>query len=976
MSVSEKARQGYRTLAESMPHLRDLDALRSQVRTLRDSQLRLLLSEEGFEYERRRYPATPTTCLFFRRAKHLAWHLGLIAHCEESYYPLWPTACLNPLPTATAPSAPDPTALGASTPGAAIVPSPTATAPRKPKIPPPTTATSVHLLATKPGDTPLFFATQYLRAKLENLDTGFITPDCFRCYYALLRDLYTVSQPEMSFGGISADGAGGPKTVFVTSECARALYQFVTGMRRLLEFMESAHQLNTQRNSLCGWLREGPGPLPPTYEWQDAGNIRAEIELRLTISLRSLVENRLDDVFINIRTPEGPDKDKFDAWVDAILVGLRSFATESLRSCNQVLAELGTTDPPKEHYSKSGHDIAKRAIESGQRGFEMLANASLELASELDGYMKLFKLVLRPLNKRVQMHLRLMQTWLEAAMYRAAFLASHDADQEAFEDLVLASDAFGSITQQWKHPVFETVLEAIEKHLDYLGKIPRGHAFSIRNDGISRYLEAPHAIRAIAHILQNADRELSSDTVRRLLRNFDHLAATRSEAEGFPPSHLPAWLRAISCIALHRIEVMLSVRINDAVKRHFDTLTPTLMGQRGTPRLEGLMWTDIGITQALRASSNQRATIHAVLYEMRNALGYGNATTSDLPTTRSLLLYGPPGTGKSTLLESLAVTSGSDLVTVSPDSFFFEGLESLERQCAHVMDALGMLTNTVILFDEFEQMIAERKGSAASDTRLVVRTQIDFLTTNMLPKISRLNARVKGNRCVYAAATNFVDVMDEAAIREQRFDRKVCVYFPDPTSRMTRLVHTMIKKLPAADSEARNRMAMLSCGARFASAARLGNVGWFGGSTWEASPVGSHLRLGTPVDVDWSLPKREHAQLTTRTAGRYSQLDHERDMIVAITSMLEREAGRLHDSAESWESVLLAFNAISTNANNVASDMQRSYESVIVDEFSTLTSVHLREDPLSAGVRAATASKAPPSIAPSTDGGPDRTTPA
>ena len=149
----------------------------------------------------------------------------------------------------------------------------------------------------------------------------------------------------------------------------------------------------------------------------------------------------------------------------------------------------------------------------------------------------------------------------------------------------------------------------------------------------------------------------------------------------------------------------------------------------------------------------------------------------------SCILFGPPGTGKTTLIESLAATAGVDLVVVSPSDIMRYGAGNIHNQATSVMKSLSYLSRTVILFDEFDPMLRSRSAPEKA-----VSSEFDALTNTMLTLLSGLDEAAKERRTVYALATNYYDRLDEAAVREQRFDGAIGVYPPDPPSRIVRLL--------------------------------------------------------------------------------------------------------------------------------------------------------------------------------------------
>jgi hypothetical protein len=144
---------------------------------------------------------------------------------------------------------------------------------------------------------------------------------------------------------------------------------------------------------------------------------------------------------------------------------------------------------------------------------------------------------------------------------------------------------------------------------------------------------------------------------------------------------------------------------------------------------------------------------------------------------RSALLFGPPGTSKTTITKAVARDLGWPLVEITPATFLRGTLANVYVQAEEIFDDLMDLSGVVVLFDEMDALVQTREGEA----RLDLASQ--FLTTTMLPKLTRLHDRA---RVVFFMATNFQDRFDAAIKRAGRFDLLLCMGPPTLSEKLDR----------------------------------------------------------------------------------------------------------------------------------------------------------------------------------------------
>ena len=111
---------------------------------------------------------------------------------------------------------------------------------------------------------------------------------------------------------------------------------------------------------------------------------------------------------------------------------------------------------------------------------------------------------------------------------------------------------------------------------------------------------------------------------------------------------------------------------------------------------------------------------------------------------RSGILFGPPGTGKTTFAQCTANYLGWPFLELDPAHFAADGLDRVPELVTHIFRYLMELEDTVILFDEMDELVRSH-DSSGSDTSWIQR----IWTTSFLPKVQR-SARQGESRVLYS----------------------------------------------------------------------------------------------------------------------------------------------------------------------------------------------------------------------------------
>jgi cell division protease FtsH len=166
---------------------------------------------------------------------------------------------------------------------------------------------------------------------------------------------------------------------------------------------------------------------------------------------------------------------------------------------------------------------------------------------------------------------------------------------------------------------------------------------------------------------------------------------------------------------------------------------------------------------------------------------------------RGVILDGPPGTGKTLLAKAVAGEAGVPFISISGSEFveMYVGVGA-----SRVRDIFGQARKNapcIIFIDEIDA-VARQRGSGMAGGNDEREQTVNQILVEM--------DGFDGNPGVITiAATNRIDILDQALLRPGRFDRKVTVPLPDFKGRARILgVHARGKPLqPDVDLEAISR---------------------------------------------------------------------------------------------------------------------------------------------------------------------------
>ena len=191
-------------------------------------------------------------------------------------------------------------------------------------------------------------------------------------------------------------------------------------------------------------------------------------------------------------------------------------------------------------------------------------------------------------------------------------------------------------------------------------------------------------------------------------------------------------------------------------------------------------WSDVGGLAEVK-----RVLRETIEWPLKYGKLFEHAKTSP---SKGILLFGPPGTGKTLLAKAVASESEVNFISVKGPEILSKWVGESEKGIREVFKKAKQASPCIIFFDEIDSVVPRRGSEAAS--HVVDRVISQFLTE--LDGIEEL----KG--IVVLAATNRLDIIDQALLRAGRFDFHLELPIPDEETRLEIFkVHTREKPMAA-----------------------------------------------------------------------------------------------------------------------------------------------------------------------------------
>jgi cell division protease FtsH len=180
---------------------------------------------------------------------------------------------------------------------------------------------------------------------------------------------------------------------------------------------------------------------------------------------------------------------------------------------------------------------------------------------------------------------------------------------------------------------------------------------------------------------------------------------------------------------------------------------------------------------------------------------------------KGVILTGPPGTGKTLLARAIAGEADASFISVSGTDFAERWVGVSSENVRRLFDTARRCAPCVVFIDELDSIGSRVSGGAAADME-------NNRTINEL--LIGLDGFVGNSGVIVVGATNYLDRVDPALVRDGRFDRVCALGLPTRAER-SNLFDLYLKKVVTGPDADVTALAKLSSGLAPAAIANVVN---------------------------------------------------------------------------------------------------------------------------------------------------------
>jgi len=151
---------------------------------------------------------------------------------------------------------------------------------------------------------------------------------------------------------------------------------------------------------------------------------------------------------------------------------------------------------------------------------------------------------------------------------------------------------------------------------------------------------------------------------------------------------------------------------------------------------------------------------------------------------RGVLLVGPPGVGKTMIAKAVAGEAGVPFFYQSGSAFVQIYVGMGAKRVRELFAKAKQMSPSIIFIDEIDA-VGKARGGMRNDERESTLNQL----------LTEMDGFEDSSGVIVIAATNKIDMLDEALLRPGRFDRRIFVNLPNAKERVE-ILKVYLKKIP------------------------------------------------------------------------------------------------------------------------------------------------------------------------------------
>lgn len=219
---------------------------------------------------------------------------------------------------------------------------------------------------------------------------------------------------------------------------------------------------------------------------------------------------------------------------------------------------------------------------------------------------------------------------------------------------------------------------------------------------------------------------------------------------------------------------------------------------KGTKNRGGVQTMALGVKAIeagdLKVGFDQIAGNHEVKDQVEDIIGFikepETYTKLGARMPKGLVFYGPPGTGKTLMAKAIAKEAGVPFFSLSGSDFVQMYVGVGASRIREVFKEARKHERAVIFIDEIDAIGKQRSNNPSGSNEEKDQTLNALLT--------EMSGFKEDEGVVVIAATNRLELLDEALLRPGRFDRQIEIGYPDQCAR-AQIIKLYLKDKPISD---------------------------------------------------------------------------------------------------------------------------------------------------------------------------------